>query len=238
MKISSSFNQNRMNERQTSFKGIPPKYTKIPEVIGNLGKLTGDFVSMPEQKLFLATTALMIQPLIDLTFAEDDKKVDSAIKSASKAIAGGLTGVTIRAAFISLTKNLIGFDKRNKFNDHFLPKGAVEMLRTNPDMAKLRLSKYSQSLGTLMAIAFMIGITNKKVDVPLTSDLQDLISGVVKEDKTWLKSFTDVKNNRVAKIKVWADKWKNRLMNAGKKTAEISKIIVEPDKKATEANKQ
>lgn len=192
---------------------------------------------MPEQKLFLATTALMIQPLIDLKFAEEDKKVDAAIKSASKAIAGGITGVTIRAGFISLTKNLIGFDKKNKFNDHFLPKDAVEMLRTNPDMARLRLSKYSQSLGTLMAIAFMIGITNKNVDVPLTSDLQDLISGVVKENKTWLQSFTDVKNNRAAKIKKWTDKWVNRLKKVGNKTAEIGKIIVEPGKKTTEAKK-
>ncbi len=237
MKISSSFNPNRMNEKQKSFKGVPPTYAKIPEVVGNIGKLTGDFVSMPEQKLFLATTALMIQPLIDLTFAEEDKKIDSAIKSASKAIAGGLTGVTIRAGFISLTKNLIGFDKKNKFNDHFLPKDAVEMLRTNPDMAKLRLSKYSQSLGTLMAIAFMIGITNQNVDVPLTSDIQDLISGVVKENKSWLQSFTDVKNNRVAKIKTWTDKWKNRFKNAGKKTVEISKIITQPETKAAEVNK-
>lgn len=237
MKISSSFNYNRKNVNQKSFKSIPPTYTKIPEVIGNIGKLAGDYVSMPEQKLFLATTALMIQPLIDLKFAEEDKKVDAAIKSASKAIAGGITGVTIRAGFISLTKNLIGFDKKNKFNDHFLPKDAVEMLRTNPDMARLRLSKYSQSLGTLMAIAFMIGITNKNVDVPLTSDLQDLISGVVKENKTWLQSFTDVKNNRAAKIKKWTDKWVNRLKKVGNKTAEIGKIIVEPGKKTTEAKK-
>lgn len=237
MKISSSFNYNRKNATEKSFKGIPPTYTKIPEVIGNIGKLAGDYVSMPEQKLFLATTALMLQPLIDLKFAEEDKKVDAAIKSASKAIAGGLTGVTIRAGFISLTKNLIGFDKKNKFNDHFLPKDAVEMLRTNPDMAKIRLSKYSQSLGTLMAIAFMIGITNRNVDVPLTSDLQDLISGVVKENKTWLQSFTDVKNNRAAKIKTWTDKWVNRFKKVGKKTAEIGKIIVEPEKKTTEASK-
>lgn len=239
MKISSSFNYKNRNNIPQSFKGVPPTYKKIPEVIGNLGKLAGEYVHAPEQKLFLATTALMIVPLIDLKFAEEDKKVDTAIKSASKTIAGGITGVSIRSACVSLAKSLIGFEphKTSKVNMHLLPKAAIDMYNINPAKAKVRLNSYIETLGTLAAIGIMVGFTNSKIDVPLTSDLQDLISGVVKEDKTWLQSFTDVKNNRVEKIKKWTNKWKQRLNTTGNKIVKAGQILAENPQKTTEAGK-
>lgn len=239
MKISSSFNYKQGYKTQESFKGFPPTYKKIPEVIGNLGKLAGEYVHAPEQKLFLATTALMLVPLIDLKFAEEDKKVDTAIKSASKTIAGGITGVSIRAGCVALAKSLIGFEphKTSKVNMHLLPKAAIEMYNINPAKAKVRLNSYIETLGTLAAIAIMVGFTNAKVDVPLTSDMQDLLSGVIKQDKSWLQSFTDVKNNRVAKIKKWANKWKSRFDFAGDKIIKAGQILTEPPKKQTEADK-
>ena len=225
MKISSSFKTIDSNKSYQSFKGVPPNPKYIPEVLGNLGKLAGDYISMPEQKLFMATTALMLQPLIDLKYAEEDKKIDSAIKSASKSIAGGLTGVSIRAAFIALTDNLIDFKKTNNFKHHFMPDKAVKMLKTDPEIAKLQLKQYNKTLGTLMAMAFMVFFSNSKVDVPLTSDLQDLISGVVKDNKTWLESFCDVKEARTQKIKNWGNKWKNRFGNISGKLKKINTII-------------
>ena len=72
MKISSSFTTIDRKQNYQSFKGVPPNPKYLPEFVGTLGKLAGDYISMPEQKLFMATTALMLQPLIDLKFAEED----------------------------------------------------------------------------------------------------------------------------------------------------------------------
>ena len=192
---------------------------------------------MPEQKLFLATTALMLTPLIDLKFAQEDQKVDSAIKSASKAMAGGFTGVAIRAAFLKLTDHFIGLDKHNKLNLYFLPESAVILSRREPEMAKLQMRQYNKSLGTLFAVLFMILFSNSKVDVPLTSDLQDLISGVVKENKTWLKSFSDVYDSRSKKIKDWFERKKQILNSIKTKLIKIIKIIAE-DTSASDLKKE
>ena len=228
-------NTDKKPSYQQSFKSIPPNPKYIPEFIGKIGKVAGEYVSMPEQKLFLATTALMLTPLIDLKFAQEDQKVDSAIKSASKAMAGGFTGVAIRAGFLKLTDHFIGLDKHNKLNLYFLPESAVILSRREPEMAKLQMRQYNKSLGTLFAVLFMILFSNSKVDVPLTSDLQDLISGVVKENKTWLKSFSDVYDSRSKKIKDWFERKKQILNSIKTKLIKIIKIIAE-DTSASENN--
>jgi len=237
MKISSSFNTLDRRKNYQSFKGVPPNPKYLPELLGKAGKLVGEYISMPEQKLFMATTALLLQPLIDLKFAKEDKKIDAAIKSASKSIAGGLTGVAIRAGFIALTTSQIQFQKTSKFRHHFMPKKAVEMYRKEPEYAKLLLKQYNQSLGTLMAIAVMVLITNPKIDVPLTSDLQDLISGVVKENKTWLQSFREVKDRRAKILKGKIDKVKNFFNKSGEKLDKIVNIIKQDEKKKEEVKK-
>ena len=227
MKISSSFGNMDKDKSCQTFKGIPEKQFYIPNAVGKLGKVVGEYVNMPEQKLFLATTALMFQPLIDLKFADEDKKTDAAIKSASKAIAGGVTGVTIRGAFIKITEHFIGFHKHNKLNRYFFPDDAAEMRRTSEALSDVRMKQYCGSLGTLFAVLFMIFFSNSKIDVPLTSDLQDLIGGVVKEDKTWIKSLADVSNNRKEKIKNWFDKKKNFLLKIKNKAVKIMKVLKE-----------
>jgi len=227
MKISSSFNNIDGKKPNKSFHGIPAKPMYIPNAIGKLGKVVGEYVSTPEQKLFLASTALMFQPLIDLKFADEDKKTDAAIKSASKAMAGGFTGVAIRAAFLKITDHFIGFYKRNKLNRHFFPDNAIQMRENSPALADVRMKQYCQSLGTLFAVVFMILFSNSKVDVPLTSDIQDLISGVVKENKTWIKSLSDVSANRKEKIKNWFNKKKNFLLKVKNKTVKIISVLKE-----------
>ena len=107
MKISSSFHNIDSNQSYQSFKGVPPNPKYIPEIIGNIGKVAGEYINTPEQKLFLATAALMFQPLIDLKYAKEDQKEDVAIKSASKAMAGGFTGVLIRAVFLKITDHFV-----------------------------------------------------------------------------------------------------------------------------------
>lgn len=234
MKISSSFNNiNRNNSSPQSFKGIPAKPHYVPNIIGKMGKIAGEYVSMPEQKLFLATTALMFVPLIDLKFADEDKKTDAAIKSASKAMIGGLTGVVIRAIFLKLSNKYIGLGKHNIINTYLLPPKARELnaklSAAKNETAKMMLDKkvkqYSQTIGTLFAILFMSFFSNSKVDVPLTSDMQDLLSGVIKENKTWLKSITDVSKARKDKIYAWFNNKKKFFSKLREKSQKVAQII-------------
>lgn len=236
MKISSSYNNKYNNSLSpTSFKGIPPKPHFMPNVIGKIGKLAGEYVSMPEQKLFLATTALMFVPLIDLKFAEEDKKTDAAIKSASKAMMGGLTGVIIRAAFLKFMDKFVGLGKYNFFSVYLLPPKArdlnAKLSAAKKEAEKLVLSKrvkqYNQTMGTLFAILFMTFFSNSKIDVPLTSDMQDLLSGVIKENKTWLKSLADVSKARKEKINNWFQNKKKKLSIIKDKLIKIVFVIKE-----------
>ena len=207
----------------------------MPNILGKIGKLAGEYVSMPEQKLFLATTALMFVPLIDLKYADEDKKVDTAIKSASKAMMGGLTGVIIRAAFLKFMDKFVGLGKHNVINTYLLPPKASELnaklSAAKNEAEKLMLAKkvkqYSQTMGTLFAILFMTFFSNSKVDVPLTSDMQDLISGVVKENKTWLKSLADVSKSRKTKISNWFEKKKIFFSNVKEKIVRIVNVLKE-----------
>lgn len=240
MKINNNINKIDSRENLQSFRGVPPnKVHYYPEKLAKLGKIAGEYISAPEQKMFMATTALMLQPLIDLKFADDDKKVDTAIKSASKSIAGGFTGIAIRAAFIKLASTFIDINKRNKLSLHFLPPKAIEDFVSNPLDAQIKLKQYHQSIGTLFAIIFMVCFSNSKVDVPLTSDMQDLISGVVKENKTWIKSLSDVIVNRKKKITTKIDKWKKEATKLYDKYKKVEKFISEklPKKKKEEATK-
>ncbi len=249
MKISSSFNNNIYSKKSfpQSFKGIPQNPHFMPNILGKIGKLAGEYVSMPEQKLFLATTALMFVPLIDLKYADEDKKVDTAIKSASKAMMGGLTGVIIRAAFLKFMDKFVGLGKHNVINTYLLPPKASELnaklSAAKNEAEKLVLSKkvkqYSQTMGTLFAIIFMTFFSNSKIDVPLTSDMQDLITGVVKENKTWLKSLGDVSKARKEKISNWFTKKKKILSNFKDKFIKIIGVIREnPNSaKSKESNK-
>lgn len=227
MKISSSFHNIDSNQSYQSFKGVPPNPKYIPEIIGNIGKVAGEYINTPEQKLFLATAALMFQPLIDLKYAKEDQKEDVAIKSASKAMAGGFTGVLIRAVFLKITDHFIGFQKHNKLNKLFFPDTAIRLKEVRPEIAKLRMKQYSRTLGTLFAVLFMILFSNSHIDVPLTSDLQDLISGVVKDKKSWLTSLNDVKNNRCKKIVDWFKHKKDIFNKIKHKTKGIINVISE-----------
>ena len=206
-----------------SFKAVPPVYKKIPECIGNVGKYVGEYINAPEQRLLLASSALLFQPLIDLKFAEEDKKVDSAIKSSSKAIAGGITGVAIRSAFIKMAEYCIGPKSIDKNGKHPLITKAIDFInqnlyplenqrlrlrKENVSLANYKLKQYNKTIGTLAAIIFMLTFSNSKVDVPLTSDIQDLLTKVIKEKKPWSKSFAEVATERKEKTKKWFAKKK------------------------------
>ena len=234
MKISSfPYKSDKNNYSCPSFKSFPqhPKY--FPEIMATIAKVGGEYISMPEQRLFLAVTALFMQPLIDLKFAPEDKKVDSAIKSVSKAMVGGCTGIAIRSLFIKLTNKSIAPLKDNFLYRYFLPDKIQKMFEFEPLMAKKLLKQYNSSLGTIFAIAFMVLFSNANIDAPLTSDVQDLLSGVIKENKTWEDSFKTVIKSRCRKVRIWFKHKKDFVLKVYEKLRKISEILKSDDTKKT-----
>ena len=197
MKISSL--QNNKKRDNTSFNASH-KGLFLPKAIGEFGKIVGEYVSIPEQKLVQSTTALFLQPQIDLKYAEEDKKIDTAIKSASKAIAGGLTGVTIRGLTIGFFKKYIKFysieEKMNlskfasKMDDLFVPKLAKELYDKKPSLATYQLKKYNETLGTIAAIVIMTMFSNAKITciniVIAVPNIKPITTGLIPS----IKAFT------------------------------------------------
>ncbi|MBQ8886378.1 MAG: hypothetical protein IJY61_01585 [Candidatus Gastranaerophilales bacterium] len=229
MKISSvpnNINNSNNKKENTSFKGSTG-VIYLPNVIGEVGKFIGEHVGIPEKKLIQNTTALYLQPHFDLKYGEDDEKVDVAIKSASKAIAGGITGVTIRAAAISFFQRKINFDPLNRsiINKLLLPEKAEEMYRKSNCLAKTRLKMYNETLGTVASIAIMTLFTNKNIDVPLTAFFQDMIGGVIKENKTWSRSIYDVCEERRKKFENFTKATEEKVLTVKNKAQRIVEII-------------
>ena len=236
MKISSYCN-NKITQRNISFGGfpanVPRKPVYLPEWFGEAGKWAGEYIGVPEQKLFLAASAFILQPLIDLKCAQEDKKADTAVKSASKALAGGITGFTIRAFLQKYMNDKLGLDdcgyiKSASFlNKYFMPSDAVKMTKINMARARIRIKRYNTVLSSIAAILIMAFITNEKIDVPLTGDFQDLFNGIAKDNKTWGQSIRDVARARYEKIKMRADRLFDILRSAWDKSKRIFRIIRE-----------
>lgn len=249
MKISSSFDNNYIKNTPPSFGAVNLKKTHrkiikrpseklpenpiiLPDRIGEIAKWVGESVGMPEQKLFLAASAVFLQPAIDMKFAEEDKKSDVAIKSASKAIAGGITGVTIRILSERYFKKKIGHQKNglrkyNKLNDYLLPTSAEKLYKENIIEYEQQLKRYCVTLGNICALFTMVFVTNEQIDVPLTGDFQDLFTGVARDGKTWEQSFTTVIKTRKTKIKRWFKRQVDYIHSLKDKTGRIFGIMAE-----------
>ena len=240
MKIS-SFSQNTTPKRSNneSFKGTPGTIY-LPKIVGEFGKFVGSYVGIPEKKLIQNTTALYLQPHFDLKLAEDEEKTDIAIKSASKAIAGGITGVAIRAGCISYFKKKINFDAHNGslLNKLLLPEKAERLRRESKNLALKRLNTYNETLGTVAAILVMTLFTNKNIDVPLTGIIHDVISGVVKENKSWPQSIYDTYKVRKRKVEDFINKIKEKDAKRKEKAQKIIEIIKENSNAAQVENKK
>lgn len=326
-------NLNRNIQPNNSFKCVSTR--KIFEFVGN------NF-STPEQKLIVATTATVLRPLMDLKYAEEDKKVDAAIKSTSKAIAGGLTGVAIRKFFITFTNKTIKLPTvfapnaeikasqsqiletlkkegkanykilhKNRINKLLMPQNIINSLvekeelksainklsekkelkdivdklitkkefediadkilqkeknknnaeklleieneikkifdklieeckvkdiinklaikeevwdfveklakKKNLENIPQNLKKYNNALGGLIAVLVMTFFTNSKIDAPLTSDFQDIITGIVKDNKSAEDMIKEVAGKRYSNIKKLAGEKRENIKNSQKK---------------------
>lgn len=218
-----------------SFKAVPANYKLLPEAVGKIAQHFAEYINTPEQKLLLASSTLLFQPLIDLKFAEEDKKVDSAIKSASKAIAGGITGVPIRALFIAFARYIVQPKDLHKkrfggalyehLQNSFWPEANRKLWDTDPFRANLRLKPYVNTIGTMMAIIFMWAFSNSKLDVPLTGCIQDILTKVIKQKKPWSEAISEVVTDRKKKFEAWKLKKKETITNIVDKSKNISSLF-------------
>lgn len=213
----------------------------MPDIVGEFGKFVGQHVSVAEKKLIQNTAAACIQPKVDMMFGEEDDRVDIAIKSVSKSIAGGTTGFLIRAAIIrTLNKNLT-FDDNNKslVRKYFMPKQAILMSQScQLNETFRRMKTYNETMGTILSILIMSTFTNKNIDVPLTRTLEELIGGVVKSNKTWHRSAYDIYKKHKDKYDVIYNKYKSIFTKEKERATRVFKAAKGEDcKKQTEAKK-
>lgn len=184
----------------------------MPDIVGEFGKFVGQHVSVAEKKLIQNTAAACIQPKVDMIFGEEDDRVDIAIKSVSKSIAGGITGFLIRVAIIGTFNKNLTFDENNKslVRKYFMPKQALLMSQScHLNETFRRMKTYNETMGTIISILIMSTFTNKNIDVPLTRTFEELIGGVVKSNKTWHRSAYDIYKKHKDKYDAIYNKYKS-----------------------------
>ena len=142
----------------SSFKG---GYSKLPNIrLGEKAFTTatkiGQFISNPVgNRLVLAGTGILLQPTIDYYNKKVDRKTRevSAVRTASKIIAGTAVGLCVRGGCMALADKI-----------KYVPK----FLKDNPD----KIKNYKIALSTIAAMAVMT-ITNFLLDAPLTTKLSN-----------------------------------------------------------------
>lgn len=168
---------------------------------GKVIKWFGDNISSPENRLILGATAMVSQTYIDFNNKEVDKKTRnvSCARTIAKIVAGTLTGVSIRAGYIHLTKRFsavgqigaktlinvgkigtgnvkeIVITKARKF---FTPEGGVLRDGTKLEILSDKThayKEYQKAMGTTLAIVTMV-FTNFLIDAPLTKFLTNRIN--------------------------------------------------------------
>ena len=141
-----------------AFKG---GYTKLPNIrlddktFKTVCKI-GQFISNPVgNRLVLAGTGILLQPTIDYYNKKVDRKTRevSAIRTASKIIAGTGVGLVIRGACLKLAQN---------------PKFIPDIIKGNAN----KIKNFQIAFSTIAAMAVMT-VTNFLLDAPLTTKLSN-----------------------------------------------------------------
>lgn len=196
----------QINNSATSFKGGAPKSFIIKsEGVHNFLKRAGN-LSTPANRALLGATAIAIQPAIDLTNKDVDKKTRevSAARTISKIVIGTATGILVRQGCIDWMskytrtasdytnedRKILGFIKVGKatpkkwdkflFPTHISPEQFESAMR--------QVKKHRQALGSIVALGVML-ITNFLIDAPLTKICTNLI--VKKADEASAKKLAD-----------------------------------------------
>ena len=149
-------------------------------------------ISSPQNRLILGVTALLMQPLIDMSNkkVDEDTRKYSAVRTVAKIIAGTATGFLIRYGCIkaiskcSLLPEVAKNMKYPKLRTLFTP----PQLKNIKNPSKVNLSYYRNALGTVMSL-FIMMFSNFLIDAPLTKYLTNKGIDIFK------LPFNDNKNN-------------------------------------------
>ncbi len=170
----------KLNVFKTMYNKLPSMQVSKDKVIDKVAYI-GKKWSSPHQRAILGVTAIAIQPYIDWKNKNVDEKTRkvAVARTCAKIIAGTLTGVALRAAFIKgiaamsktaaeIPANAGNFSK--KFKQCLTPK--------NIDPAnKDALAQYRNAMGTILSLVAMI-FTNFLIDAPLTKFLTNKFIGI------------------------------------------------------------
>ena len=147
-----------LNFRKYIFERIKPRTITNPEL---LNKWAGRLNKPHWNRLTMGAGALALQPLIDYfnPLVDDDTASTSAIRTASKIIAGTAVGVIVRTLAYKYTS-------KNPYRSKFMTKAIFEFIKRNPEAKK----NYFNAISTLIGLGAMV-FTNFLLDAPLTNVL-------------------------------------------------------------------
>lgn len=135
---------------------VPKGASKGLEVLNKIGT--------PTQRVVIGSTAMVLQPLIDLSNKNVDEKTrqTSASRSFSRAIIGTISGILVRVGCIELGNALT---KNGKYL-------AIEALKSaSPDQIK----NYSKAVGNILSLGVLL-FSNFLFDVPLINKMAAVIN--------------------------------------------------------------
>lgn len=121
-------------------------------------------VGTPTQRLVIGSTALFLQPMIDLRNKKVDEKTreTAASRSMARAIVGTVTGIAVRTACY-------------KAGDILSKPGKAFYFNAMKNFSADQLQNYSRATGDLMALGILI-FTNFLVDVPYINKISAYIN--------------------------------------------------------------
>ena len=148
-----------------------------------------DFSSI-QQRIAIGSSALIFQPIIDFNNKNVDKETRkvSALRSASKAVIGTLTGLLVRGVCMKAVEHSfakkdsaqkiiresgkIVLDEAKIYNT--FKKGFESLGNVDPSELSKALKRVPSIIGTIIALGIMI-ITNFVLDAPLTNKTLELL---------------------------------------------------------------
>ena len=116
-----------------------------------------------ENRLVVAGTALLTQPVIDYCNHRVDKETRevSACRTIAKIIAGTLVGIIVRGGSYKLVQKMTNINGSGKYSKAMLPNSNIKF------NTKEELDNYRNAASTILAITAMC-VTNFIGDAPLT----------------------------------------------------------------------
>ncbi len=150
-----------------------------PQTIEKCKKLV--HMSSVGQRVVIGSTALVLQPLIDLKNKKVDKRTReiSAVRSIARAAGGTATGIFIRYGCIKLAEACSKAGKAFDFTitekqTNKLAQAGKQAVKSLAQASDAQIKGYAGVMGTAIALGVML-FTNFLVDVPIINSLQNFL---------------------------------------------------------------